>query len=182
MSSRRSGRHTATESSASRPVPASKRAVLAEYRITHYDGKTVRFAFRDYAEGGKTSFKTLPVLAFIGRLLRHVPDRGFKMVRYSGLFATRWRADNLAAARRAIGQGQEQEAIAAADIEIPVSLTSWRERRQAQTGVDPLRCSHCGRSMLLRDAAFGSHKRIEELFRTAGHPLRPTSPALAMGP
>lgn len=67
----------------------TKRAVLAEYRITSYDGKKVRFAFKDYAEGGKTSFKTLPVLAFIGRLVRHVPDKHFKMVRYSGLFATR---------------------------------------------------------------------------------------------
>jgi hypothetical protein len=45
----------------------------------HYDGKTVRFAFRDYAEGGKTSYKILPVLAFIGRLIRHIPDKPFKM-------------------------------------------------------------------------------------------------------
>ena len=33
----------------------TKRAVLAEYRITHYDGKQVRLAYRDYAQGGKTS-------------------------------------------------------------------------------------------------------------------------------
>jgi hypothetical protein len=51
----------------------TKRAVLAEYRITHYDGKVVRFAYKDYAKGGKTSFKTLPVLAFIGRLIRQSP-------------------------------------------------------------------------------------------------------------
>jgi hypothetical protein len=56
-----------------------KRAVLAEYRITHYDGKVVRFAFRDHAQGGKTSYKTLPVLAFIGRLIRHIPDKHFKI-------------------------------------------------------------------------------------------------------
>ena len=43
----------------------TKRAVLAEYRITYYDGEKVRFAFKDYARGGRTSFKTLPVLAFI---------------------------------------------------------------------------------------------------------------------
>ena len=43
----------------------TKRAVLAEYRITDYDPErgTVRFAFQDYAQGGKTSYKTLPVLA-----------------------------------------------------------------------------------------------------------------------
>lgn len=157
--------------------------MLAEYRITHYDGKTVRFAFKDYAEGGKTSFKTMSVLTFIGRLVRHIPDKGFKMVRYGGLFATRWRADHLDRARRALGQ--EQHGIQAADgddVDAPVSLATWRERRQAETGIDPLRCSHCGRSMVLEEVAFGTHHRIEQIFRAAGHPLRPTSPALAMGP
>ena len=165
----------------------TRRAVLAEYRITHYDGKTVRFAFKDYAEGGKTSFKTLPVLAFIGRLMRHVPDKHFKMVRYSGLFTTRWRADYLEKARRALGQEQEKEQEQErrddpADARAPLSLGTWRERRLAETGVDPLRCSHCGKSMRLKEVAFGPHPRIEELFRTAGHPLRPFSPALPMGP
>ena len=52
----------------------TKRPVLAEYRITYYHGKKVRLAFKDYAEGGKTSFKTMSVLAFIGRLVRHIPE------------------------------------------------------------------------------------------------------------
>jgi Putative transposase len=79
----------------------TKRAVLAEYRITHYDPERglVRFAFQDYAEDGKTSYKTLPVLAFIGRLIRHIPDKHFKMVRSAGLFATRWRQHYLARAK-----------------------------------------------------------------------------------
>ena len=79
----------------------TKRAVLAEYRITGYDPERgmVRFAFQDYARGGKTSFKTLPVLAFLGRLIRHTPDKHFKTVRYAGIFATRWRAQYVAQAR-----------------------------------------------------------------------------------
>ena len=163
----------------------TKRAVLAEYRITHYDGKTIRFAFKDYAAGGKTSFKTLPVLAFIRRLVRHIPDKHFNMVRYSGLFATRWRSRYLTQARRALGQQERPSEISTAETEPaerPVSLGTWRERRQAETGTDPLQCSRCARSMVLREVAFGPHKRIEQLFRAAGHPLRPTSPALAMGP
>lgn len=42
----------------------TKRAVLAEYRITHYEAKTVRLRFKDYAEAGKTSYKTLLVFSF----------------------------------------------------------------------------------------------------------------------
>ena len=39
----------------------TKRAVIAEYRIVHYDGKLLRFSFKDYAEGGKKSYKTMKV-------------------------------------------------------------------------------------------------------------------------
>jgi hypothetical protein len=158
----------------------TKRAVLAEYRITHYDGRTVRFAYRDYAEGGKTSFKTLPVLAFLGRLLRHVPDKGFKMVRYSGLFAPRWKSRYLEQARRALGQ------IPVPDpqpepVETPVSLQSWHERQRAQ-GRDPLRCQQRGAAMLFRGVIFGPHARVAEYFRLAGRPVEPFHPALAMPP
>ena len=33
----------------------TKRAVMAEYRIVHYDGNIVRFSYKDYAHGAKTS-------------------------------------------------------------------------------------------------------------------------------
>jgi hypothetical protein len=159
----------------------TKRAVLAEYRITYYDGKKVRFAYRDYAEGGKTSFKTLPVLAFIGRLVRHIPDKGFKMVRYSGLFATRWRSQYLAQARCALGQNSMSETAPAPATETPLSQRSWHERQHAQ-GVDPLRCTHCGQRLLLREVAFGPHIRIERLFQLGGRPLRPFPSAYPQPP
>ncbi len=44
-----------------------------------------RFAYKDYAKEGRTSYKTLPVFAFIGRLIWHIPDKHFKMVRYAGI-------------------------------------------------------------------------------------------------
>jgi Putative transposase len=106
----------------------TKRAVLAEYRITAYNPErgTVRFAFQDYAKGGKTSYKTMPVLAFIGRLIRHIPDKHFKMVRYGGLFATRWREHYLAHARAVLGQSKSEAP------ETPLVCTlSWQERRRA---------------------------------------------------
>jgi hypothetical protein len=156
----------------------TKRAVLAEYRITSYDGRKVRFAFRDYANGGKTSFKTMPVLAFLGRLLRHVPDKGFKMVRYGGLFAPRWKERYLAQARRALGQPDPSPADA---TEAPLSLQSWQERQHAR-GHEPLGCEPCAAPMLLLDTIFGPHARIERYFRLAGRPLRPFVATVAMPP
>ncbi len=63
----------------------TKRAVMAEYRIVYYDGKILRFSYKDHAEGGKTSYMTLKVHTFIGRLIRHTPDKHFPMIRYAGL-------------------------------------------------------------------------------------------------
>jgi hypothetical protein len=160
----------------------TKRAVLAEYRITHYDGRTVRFAFKDYAEGGKTSFKAMPVLAFIGRLVRHIPDKHFKMVRYAGLFSTRWRARYLEQARRALGHGEPTPCSGPEPSESPLSLRTWRERQAADTGADPLLCSHCGRSLEFWHLAFGPHRQIEALFQQSGRPVRASHPALAMPP
>jgi hypothetical protein len=159
----------------------TKRAVLAEYRITSYDGKKVRFAFRDYAHGGKTSYKTLPVLAFIGRLVRHIPDKHFKMVRYGGLFAPRWKSRYLELARRALGQEEPADTTTAEAAELPLSLQSWHERQRAQ-GNDPLRCPACNEPMVPLDAVFGPHARIEHFFRLAGRPTQAFHPALAYPP
>jgi hypothetical protein len=153
----------------------TKRAVLAEYRITHYDPerKTVRFAFQDYAQGGKTSFKTLPVLAFLGRLIQHIPDKHFKMVRYAGLFATRHRAHYLEHARAVLGQ--EDSTTPAEPEPTPTSHLDWRERRQAE-GTDPLLCPRCEIPMVFVRLVFGPHEPIAELFRAAGKPVAPTHP------
>ena len=153
----------------------TKRAVLAEYRITHYDGNTIRFAFKDYAREGRTSYKTLPVFAFIRRLIRHIPDKNFKMVRYAGLFAPRWKAHYLAQARAALGSSPDSR------TETPKSLLPWRERRIAEQGSDPLLCPRCKRPMRLIGAVFGSHVHIAEFFAAAGVPTAATHPAWDTG-
>jgi hypothetical protein len=155
----------------------TQRAVLAEYRITHYDPErgTVRFAFQDYAQGGKTSYKTLPVLAFLGRLIRHIPDKHFKMVRYAGLFATRWREHYLAQARAVLGQPKPE-----APETPPVCTLSWQQRRRA-AGTDPLWCATCQVAMEFVRVVFGPHEAIAELFRQAGKPLAPQHPILDTG-
>jgi hypothetical protein len=157
----------------------TKRTVLAEYRITSYDPDRglVRFAFRDYAQGGRTSYKTLPVLAFIGRLIRHIPDKHFKMVRYAGLFAPRWRQHYLTHARDALGQSKPETPQAETP---PVCLLPWQERRRA-AGNDPLWCPDCNVAMEFVRLVFGPHEPIAELFRLAGRPLTPTHPSWDTG-
>jgi hypothetical protein len=146
----------------------TKRAVLAEYRITAYDGKIVRFAYKDYAEGGSTSYMTLGVLTFIGRLVRHIPDKSFPMIRHAGLFANRWKHRYLPMARRALKQTA------------PSSLTkkpgrSWAERQTDYKGRDPLTCPDCNLPMILVGAFFGSWTQIQIIFQSANkNPAIPT--------
>lgn len=87
----------------------TKRAVMAEYRITYYDGKIVRFSYKDYAEGGKISFMTVKVHTFIGRLIRHIPDKQFPMIRYAGLFSNRWKQRYLSQARVALNRSEQDD-------------------------------------------------------------------------
>jgi len=158
----------------------TKRAVLSEYRITFYDGEVIRFAFKDYARGGRTSYQTLPVLAFIGRLIRHIPDKHFKMVRYAGLFAPRWKAQYLAQARAALALPTAAKVEAAA-TSAPTSCLPWRQRRLAEQGTDPILCPRCMIPMTLVGAIFGSHAMIAEFFEAAGIPTTPTHPAWDTG-
>ena len=147
----------------------TKRAVLAEYRITFYDENVVRFRFKDYAKGGKISYKTLPVFAFIRRLIRHIPDKHFKMVRYAGIFATRWKARYLEQAKKALAQPVESSSQATPAL----SQRPWRERRRARDGRDPLTCRSCGSAMHLAAKHFGSHQKIAAVFEAAGVPTTP---------
>jgi hypothetical protein len=152
----------------------TKRAVLAEYRITHYDGKTVRYAYRDYASGGKTAFKTLPVRAFLRRLLRHIPDKHFKMVRYAGLFAPRWKKGYLEKARAVLAHE-----AAASTSPTPTPTPSAGALEAPLPRIVP--CPECHTPMTLTAVVFGPHPLVERHFHMAGRPIRPPPhrPAMA---
>jgi hypothetical protein len=128
----------------------TRRPVIAESRLLRFDDKWVVFRYKDYASDGQQRVKKLPVFKFIERLLRHVPDKHFRMTRHYGLFATRVRSTTLPVARRLLGQAEPA----------PQPAPTWQERRQASTGVDPLQCERCGREMELVGYFFGRHAEL----------------------
>jgi hypothetical protein len=136
---------------------------------------------RQSAQGGKTSYKTLPVLAFIGRLIRHIPDQHFKMVRHAGLFASRWKARYVAQARAALAQETKLLHGSVADVEA-TSLLPWRQRQAAENGKDPLVCSICHVEMELIDVIFGPHAAIAKYFDMVQRPKAPLHPAWQPAP
>ena len=70
----------------------TKRPVIAESRILSYDGSFVIFSYDDQISS-QTYHVKLTVEQFIARLIRHIPDKGFRQIRYGGIFAVRVRSE-----------------------------------------------------------------------------------------
>lgn len=123
----------------------TKRPALAQSRIQAYDGAWVTFEYED-KRTKEHVLTTLSAEAFIARLIRHIPEKGFRQIRYGGIYATRNRRRDLATARacRKLARGKHAEP------------TNWRERRRRETGRDPLICPRCGRELVLVKVAYRS--------------------------
>ena len=62
------------------------RPVIATSRIDKYDGELVTFHYNRH-EDEKYVVETIPAMDFIKRLIRHIPEKHFKMIRYGCLYA-----------------------------------------------------------------------------------------------
>lgn len=72
----------------------SKRACLSERKITEIDGEYISFRYKDYKTIGPDHKPVERILRlhyrdFFPRLLQHVPESYFSVVRYYGLYANR---------------------------------------------------------------------------------------------
>ena len=79
------------------------RIAISNHRILSFDGQTVTFSWRDYADGNAQKTMTLSAVEFLRRFMMHVVPPRFTRVRYYGFFANRDRAANIAKARELIG-------------------------------------------------------------------------------
>ncbi|MCD7835157.1 MAG: transposase [Lachnospiraceae bacterium] len=62
------------------------RPVIATSRIDKYDGENVTFHYTRH-EDNKTIEECVPAMDFIKRLIVHIPEKHFKMLRYYGIYA-----------------------------------------------------------------------------------------------
>ena len=104
---------------------------IADTRIVAYDGERVTFYYKDGA--GVRQERTLPVLEFIHGVVRHIPPKQFKMVRYFGLYAPR-KAEKARALMQKISKMFGRV----------IRKLSWRSRIQRDFHRDPLKCPRCG--------------------------------------
>jgi predicted RNA-binding Zn-ribbon protein involved in translation (DUF1610 family) len=118
------------------------RPAIAESRIESYYGQEVHFWYEQHQDGKRVDVK-LPVFEFMGKLIRHIPERQFKMVRYFGLYARRRRKKT-----------QLIMSIWKKFKKLKNKRTYWRERIIKSFGHDPLTCPKCGDEMIMNDVVF----------------------------
>ncbi|MEM7533733.1 MAG: transposase [Chloroflexota bacterium] len=108
---------------------------IADSQIVSYDGESITFRYKDRSESGKTVLltKKVPVLEFIHDVIRHIPPKQFKMVRYYGLYAPR-KKEKVKQLMQQIGSMLGRA----------ICKLTWRERRIRTFGQDPLTCWKCG--------------------------------------
>lgn len=117
------------------------RPAIAESRIQSYDGKTVTFSYEDH-ETGETRLEVLPVLQFIGRVIMHIPKKGYQMVKRYGLYARHIKP----VFRKALELVRKARQLVFSFFS---RRDTWRQRIINRFRQDPLLCPICGTEMEL---------------------------------
>ena len=107
------------------------RPVIASSRIDNYDGENVTFHYNRH-EDDKLIVETIPATEFIKKLIIHIPEKHFKMIRYYGIYA-----------KHHIHKSSLLLAVPIEKRRFLESLNSWRTSLLLSFGFDPLLCK-CG--------------------------------------
>jgi hypothetical protein len=112
-----------------------RKIAISDHRLLSYDGQTVRFRYRDRADGNRTKTAKVEAPAFCRRFLQHVLPPRFVRIRRYGLLSNRVRKPLLAQCRELLG------------AEPPLLLAPPGESRTAALrrifGVEPDQCPSC---------------------------------------
>lgn len=118
------------------------RPAIANSRIVNYDGEKVTYYYDD-KETGKRIEVTISVFEFIKRVIAHIPNRGFQMIRYYGIYANKRKT-----------KPRIVKMLSEKIIEFNEKHKSWRKRIQMSFGHDPLSCPKCETTMEMIDIVY----------------------------
>lgn len=120
------------------------RVAISNARLVDLHDGTVRFRYKDYADGDRPKVMALSAEEFLRRFLLHVVPRGFVRIRYFGLLANRRRRATLDRCRTVLA------APTAAPSADPPPITTSAPHADVQ------RCPHCGIGVLRVTAVHAS--------------------------
>ena len=129
------------------------RPVIATSRIDKYDGEMVTFHYNRH-EDEQYIEETIPAMEFIQRLIRHIPEKHFKMIRYGGIYARHREIDS-----------KLYRAISKSKHHIYHSFNQWRTAILSSFGYDPLVCPDCQHMMEFLELYFNHQPvSLEEMY------------------
>jgi len=112
------------------------RPVMAESRITNYDGENVTYWYNPHEAEDKTVTVTEHVYKFMGKLISHIPKKNYKTVRYYGAYA----------AKNHKYEGKVKKLYSSFELDNSYILRGWRLSIIYTFNNDPLKCE-CGSTM-----------------------------------
>lgn len=115
------------------------RPCFAQYRIIDIDDNDYITFWYQRHEDEKYVVEKIHIFEWIARLIRHIPDRNFKTIRYYGIYASR--EHKLYNTCRLL--------IDKLKLPFYKSLTKWRNLMIITFNIDPLKCPNCGSTMKL---------------------------------
>jgi hypothetical protein len=119
------------------------RIAISNDRILSMRDGQVSFRWRDYADHNRQKTMTLKVDEFIRRFLLHVLPGRYVRIRHFGLLANRNRKDQIALARKILGD--HQTVTKKNDRE-----ETWQEQLLRICGIDVTTCPVCQKGRMLR--------------------------------
>ena len=114
-----------------------RRPAIGMNRILEYDGENVTIRYVD-KEDGQEKQESMTAEELIGRLVKHIPEANFKIIRHYGVYARRI----VSLCRKLVGKWQEtvRRLIIKAKR---LKRRNWSQRQIEQTGKDPRICPQC---------------------------------------
>lgn len=129
------------------------RPAIAESRILKYDGENVTYKYTRH-EDNKTIIETIHAFEFIKKVIMHIPEKNFKMIRYFGLYS-----------RRRKGKNNLIKMIDDKILKIKKSIANWENRILATFGINPCKCANCNSMMRFNDIVYSKYGSMREYFK-----------------
>ena len=125
------------------------RPAMAQSRIIDYDGTYVTYYYERH-EDGKRIEEKIHVYEFIKLLIKHIPDKNFKVVRYYGIYAKEHKHS------KKIFKLLNENVL-----KIKEMLRKWQYAIELSFGYNPTKCS-CGGKMIFFDLKIPTDKVLQE--------------------
>ncbi|MGK0426438.1 MAG: hypothetical protein ACJAUR_000538 [Ulvibacter sp.] len=131
----------------------TKKSCISERRILSIKDNRITLSFKDYknskrGEKPKEGIITLTITEFLDRLFEHLPIKGFKVVRYYGMFSSSYigKIDEKYLVKNINIEEYDYDELDGLDIS-DCRFKRYRKQVFEKSGIDPLFCYHCHQTM-----------------------------------